>query len=91
MSIITFASSKGGAGKTTSAIVLAITLANRGRVCVIDADPAARLKAWADKADLPENITVLVCTREREIHDMIARADKEHDYVIVDLEGAARR
>tara|TARA_R110000850_G_scaffold233967_1_gene358812 strand:+ start:15736 stop:16383 length:648 start_codon:yes stop_codon:yes gene_type:complete len=71
--------------------VLAITLANRGRVCVIDADPAARLKAWADKADLPENITVLVCTREREIHDMIARADKEHDYVIVDLEGAATR
>jgi len=91
MAIITFASSKGGAGKTTSAIILAVTLAQRSRVCVIDADPAQRLKAWATKANLPENIRVLSCTSEREIHDAIAIADRDFNFVILDLEGAATR
>lgn len=91
MAIITFASSKGGAGKTTSAIILAVTLAQRSRVCVIDADPAQRLKAWAGKTPLPESIKVLSCTSEREIHDAIAVADREFNFVILDLEGAATR
>lgn len=91
MTTITFASSKGGAGKTTSAIILAVTLAQRNRVCVIDADPAQRLKAWALKAPLPSELQVLSCTSEREIHDTISKAEREHQYVILDLEGAATR
>lgn len=91
MAIITFASSKGGAGKTTSAMILAMTLAQRSRVCVIDADPARRLTAWARKAPLPENLKVTECTKEREIHDAIGFAANNYDYVILDLEGAATR
>lgn len=91
MSVITFASSKGGAGKTTSAIVLATTLAKRGRVCVIDADPAGRLTAWAKKSDLPSSLTLFRCISEREIHDAIDRAQEGHDFVVIDLEGAASR
>ena len=91
MTTITFASSKGGAGKTTSAIVLAVTLAQRSRVCIIDADPAQRLNAWAKKARLPKELQVRTCISEREIHDTIARAEREFQYVILDLEGAATR
>lgn len=91
MTTITFASSKGGAGKTTSAIILSMTLAQRNRVCVIDADPAQRLKAWADKAPLPAELQVVSCTSERKIHDAIAQAEREFDYVVLDLEGAATR
>lgn len=91
MTIITFASSKGGAGKTTSAIILASTLAQKHRVCVIDADPAERIVAWAEKKVLPETIEVRSCTSERDIHDEIDRAERQFDFTILDLEGAGTR
>ncbi len=40
MPVISFASSKGGAGKTTSAIILATELAQGTDIVLIDADPA---------------------------------------------------
>ena len=40
MPIISFANPKGGAGKTTSALILATELAAKGaQVAIIDADP----------------------------------------------------
>ncbi|WP_306666057.1 ParA family protein, partial [Escherichia fergusonii] len=47
MPVISFVSSKGGVGKTTSAVVLAGEFAAAGRkVCLIDADPNRPLEAW---------------------------------------------
>lgn len=44
MAVISFVSSKGGVGKTTSAVVLAGELVAAGRkVALIDADPTGRL------------------------------------------------
>lgn len=43
MRVISFASSKGGGGKTTSAIILGTELAEGASVIMIDADPAQRL------------------------------------------------
>lgn len=91
MPVITFASSKGGAGKTTSAIILATTLAREYRVTLIDADPAKRLISWADKAKLPERLSVRTSQGEQYIHDEIDRAREDADYTIIDLEGAATR
>ena len=42
MPVISFATSKGGAGKTTSTIVLGTELAEATDVIIIDADPAKR-------------------------------------------------
>jgi chromosome partitioning protein len=40
MAVITFANTKGGAGKTTALLLLATELIRRGnRVCVVDTDP----------------------------------------------------
>lgn len=91
MSVITFASSKGGAGKTTSAIVLATTLARNHRVAVIDADPAQRLISWSKKAKLPRRLTAFSTRGERFIQDEIDDAAEKSDFVIIDLEGAATR
>ena len=91
MPVITFASSKGGAGKTTSAIITATTLAKNCRVVIIDADPALRLKSWAGKADLPPNLVCISSKGERSIHEEIDAAKANADYVIIDLEGAATR
>lgn len=91
MSIIAFASSKGGAGKTTSAIILATTLAQNSTVTVIDADPAERLLSWAKKGKLPQGLQVHASRGERHIHEEIAAAQKQSDFVVIDLEGAATR
>lgn len=91
MPIITFASSKGGAGKTTSAIILAVTLAVNHRVIIIDADPAKRLMSWAGKGELPDSLKVVRSQGENHIHDELDLARKKADFVIVDLEGAATR
>ena len=48
MPVIAIANPKGGAGKSTLAIVLGTTLAARGAsVSIIDCDPNQPIKAWA--------------------------------------------
>lgn len=91
MPVISFASSKGGAGKTTSAIILATTLARQYPVTVIDADPARRLISWAEKGAVPANLTVVASKGERAIHDEILSAQKKAAFVVLDLEGTASR
>ena len=91
MPVISFASSKGGAGKTTSAIVLATELAQGTDVTLIDADPAGRLMRWSRLAPLPQGLRVMASGGERTIQDEIARAATEAAFVIIDLEGSASR
>ncbi len=91
MSIIAFASSKGGAGKTTSAIILATTLARTHKVTVLDADPAGRLLSWSKKAPLPGRLRVKATQGEKFIQDEILEAAEVSEFVIIDLEGAATR
>ena len=85
MPVISFASSKGGAGKTTSAIVLATELAQGADVAVIDADPAARLLRWSRLAPLPPRLSVQASGGERAIQDEVARARGLASFVIIDL------
>ena len=56
---IAFISPKGGVGKTTAALLLALGLAERGqRVAIIDSDPNKPLVRWAALPDRPDLITV---------------------------------
>ena len=91
MPIISFASSKGGAGKTTSAIVLATELAEGTDVILIDADPAGRLMRWSALGGSASRLTVIGSGGERAIQDEIARATARASFVIIDLEGSASR
>ena len=91
MPVISFASSKGGAGKTTSAIVLATELAQGTDVIVIDADPAGRLARWAAIRPVEGRIEVRASKGERAIQDEIADARARAAFVLIDLEGSASR
>ncbi|WP_226783101.1 ParA family protein [Oceaniglobus trochenteri] len=91
MPVISFATSKGGAGKTTSAIVLGTELAQGTDVIMIDADPAHRLSRWSTLSPLPERLGVITSGGERSIQDEIARAQRQATFVIIDLEGSASR
>lgn len=92
MPTIAIASPKGGAGKSTTAIILGTELAHAGaEVVMIDCDPNASLTLWADRAVLPERMTVLSGVGESEIVRTIKQHDQDGRIVIVDLEGVASR
>ena len=89
MSIVTIATSKGGAGKTTIAQVLIGTADAQGHaVAAIDADLNSTLSGWV------ENFTELgvICERVLEETRLVSVAEeleKKHDLVVIDTAGAA--
>jgi chromosome partitioning protein len=90
MPVICFASSKGGVGKSTSAVLLAAELVRKGaEVVVIDADPNRPLAAWARRPSMPDRLTVFSDATEATIIDDIESAAARVPFVIVDLEGTA--
>lgn len=91
MPTIVFVSPKGGAGKTTSALVLASQLARSVPVTVIDADPNNPIATWSKGANTPINLTVVADADEENIMDKIEAAVAATPFVIVDLEGTASK
>ena len=91
MPTIVFVSPKGGAGKTTAALVLATQLAQAAAVTVIDADPNHPIKTWADAADVLDTFKVISNADEENIIDRIEEAAASTPFVIVDLEGTAAK
>ena len=90
MPTIVFASPKGGAGKSTSAVILATELALKGAgVTIIDADPNKPVSQWAKRAGCPDNLAVVAEISETTIIDEIESAARKTTFVIVDLEGTA--
>ena len=90
MPTIIMASPKGGAGKSTSALLLATELAAaESTVTLIDADPNRPLAKWAAQGHAPAGIRIVSDVSEQTIIDTIDRAAEETAFVIVDLEGTA--
>jgi chromosome partitioning protein len=90
MPTIVFATPKGGAGKSTSAVLLATELVNRGgAVTVIDADPNKPLSGWAKRSKMPDMLRVESEVSEDTIVDLIDETSRKSAFVIVDLEGTA--
>lgn len=92
MPTIVIASPKGGAGKSTTAIILGSELAHAGaEVVLIDCDPNRSLGLWASKSALPDRISVLEGIGETEIVRTIKQHDQDGRIIVVDLEGVASR
>jgi chromosome partitioning protein len=90
MPTIAFASSKGGAGKSTSAVLLATELAGRAAsVTIIDADPNQPVSRWSRKPGRPDKLAVVSGVTEETLIDAIDAAARKTAFVIVDLEGTA--
>lgn len=89
---IAFISPKGGAGKTTAALLLALGLAERGaRVALIDSDPNKPLVRWGGLPGRPDAITVHAAPTVQDIRDAASEARRRSpDWTIVDTEGSVR-
>lgn len=91
MPTIVFVSPKGGAGKTTSALVLAEQLAMNADVTVIDADPNKPIQALAAGEHTPPRLRVVADADEENMIEVIEDAASKTPFVIVDLEGTAAK
>ncbi|MBX8827680.1 ParA family protein, partial [Ochrobactrum sp. SFR4] len=90
MPVISFANPKGGAGKTTTALILATQLSESGAsVTILDADPERWISQWANLPGRPENIAIVSGITEDGIVDQIEEASRISQFVIIDLEGTA--
>jgi chromosome partitioning protein len=79
-------SSKGGTGKTTSAVSLAMVLHRRGRTLAVDCDPQGSLMSWSEAAaeqgsSLPFTV---VSMPTRDVHVRLGDLGAGYEHVIVD-------
>ena len=89
MPTITFASSKGGCGKSTAAVLLASALAERSAVTLIDADPNQPIIRWSKRPGCPKGLAVVGGVTQDTLLDAIEDAEGKTPFVLVDLEGTA--
>ncbi|MDX3925056.1 MAG: ParA family protein [Shinella sp.] len=89
MPVITFANAKGGAGKTTAALILATELAAQGyRVTVLDADPQRWITSWHEVSGQQRNLSVISEVSMASLPGHIRENKAATDYFVVDLAGA---
>ena len=85
MPVVTFANTKGGAGKTTAALMLACELVSRGnRVTILDADPRGWMSRWHAKNGTGALLSVVPVSDET-IEAATLKAKKRGGYILIDL------
>jgi chromosome partitioning protein len=91
--IIAVVNQKGGAGKTTTTMQLAGTIARRGyKVMVVDADPQGSATRWAASAEdacpFPASVVGLSAANEK-VHREVKKFVDDYDFIIIDCPPAA--
>ena len=86
--IILIGSQKGGCGKSTLAINLAVELTRLGRdICLVDADRQSTSNRWAQVRSETDMRQVNSVTQHDKIHSTLKDLKTRYDYVIVDVAG----
>lgn len=88
MPTLSFCSPKGGSGKSTACILMALEAARSGlSVGILDTDPKRWLSSWAALKPLPAHIEVHQIDQQ-DLTDAALAATQRYDYVLIDVEGS---
>jgi chromosome partitioning protein len=87
--IVLVGSQKGGPGKTTVAVNLAVQYARQGKdVCLVDADPQRSAARWHADREEQGHQPVMACVEKiGSIHQTLQDLATRYDVVIVDVAG----
>jgi chromosome partitioning protein len=79
-------SSKGGTGKTTSVVSIAMGLHRLGRTLAVDCDPQGSLMSWSEAAAEQGNSLpfTVVSMATRDVHVRLADLGADYQHVIID-------
>ena len=91
MAVLTFANTKGGAGKTTAVVIIACNLARLGFwVAVLDADPHLWIPKWHDRRGerAPPSPSVVPYVTAANLGQHARKLRGEVDFLLIDLPGA---
>ena len=92
MPTVAIVSPKGGAGKSTAAVLLGTEMAHAGvPVTMMDCDPNRSLTWWSTQAALPDRMRVLSEVTEASVVKAVKLHDREGRLVVMDMEGVASR
>lgn len=87
MATVTIAGRKGGVGKTTTAVHLAVGLSRIGRTLLVDADPQGSALAWSEQAGSlsPDGQgLVVIGLPTRDVHVRVADLVPDFAAVVID-------
>jgi len=82
MPVIALVGNKGGAGKTTLTVNLAVGLSRIGRVVIVDTDPQGSSAQWRTIAD--DETVPPVRSATENLVEKVGDLAKEYDYLVVD-------
>ena len=84
--LIAFANSKGGVGKSTLAVHLAVWLYDKGKaVALLDTDKQRSSSMWAAEAE--PNLTIRTAATHEEVALTVQELATTHDFVVADAPG----
>jgi len=91
MAVLTFANTKGGAGKTTAVVIVACELARMGfSVAVLDADPQLWISKWHERLGdrAPASLSVVPYVTSANLGQHARKLRGKVDFLLIDLPGA---
>ncbi len=90
MAIITFAQTKGGSGKTTTAMAtIAEFVSRKQSVAALDLDPNQPLAIFLKRAPDLQHIAVSTPDGTKRVTAFVKELAQAHDHVVIDLMGAS--
>ncbi len=88
MPVIAVSNPKGGAGKSTTTLLLATYLAQQGAtVSILDADPNQPIMDWKENGNSTTSVQVIGEIRESTLMETLDRQNQQ--FIFIDLEGTA--
>lgn len=88
MPVIAVSNPKGGAGKSTTTLVLATYLAQQGAtVAVLDADPNQPILDWKERGVSTSRLQVVGGVKESNLMEVLDQ--QKQQFIFIDLEGTA--